>query len=271
MNSTLQPPATDQKPAGIECRGIRHAWVNGDGEDYHALANIDLSVAPGEFVSVVGPSGCGKSTLLRIIAGLQRPTAGTVHMDGTAVVDGPCREIGMVFQEPSLFPWLSATDNVAFGPMLDAIPRQERRADAIRWLEKVGLAAFAGYFPHQLSGGMKQRVAIARALANGANILLMDEPFAALDFQVRRQMQELLLTLWKQFQKTVVFVTHHIDEAVLLSDRVILMTAGPAAKIAESIEIATPRPRSLQAPELQQVCAEIVAHVEEHGFNGGHG
>ena len=267
MPATLPPNKTGAAASSIACRGISHGWTDAKGEEYRALSGIDFSIAPGEFVSIIGPSGSGKTTLLRIIAGLQTPTAGTVQIDGAALVEGTRREVGMVFQEASLFPWLNALDNVGFGPMLDGVSKRERRAEAQKWLDKVGLAAFGGYYPYQLSGGMKQRVAIARALANGAQILLMDEPFAALDYQVRRQMQTLLLDLWGHFKKTVVFVTHHIDEAVLLSDRIMLMTAGPEARIAEILDITLPRPRTLQAPELQQICTDVIAHVEEQGVN----
>ena len=260
-------PSDEAPPLGVEIRDVAQSWPGPNEESYTAISGVNLSIPDGEFLSIVGPSGCGKSTLLRIIAGLESPSSGEVLIGGRKV-EGTRPEVAMVFQEASLYPWLTAAGNVAFGPALSGVPPHARRRDALEWLAKVGLAEFARYFPHQLSGGMKQRVAIARALANGARVLLMDEPFAALDYQVRRQMQELLLDLWRELGKTVVFVTHHIDEAVLLSDRVALFSSGPAANVTETITLPMARPRRLHDPEIQRICAEIIAHVEEQGFNG---
>lgn len=223
--------------------GVSQSWVR-DGAQHEVLSPVDLHVRGGEFVSLVGPSGCGKSTLLRIVAGLQPPTGGEVLIGGDRV-SGPRSDVGMVFQEASLYPWLTATGNVAFGPRLRGVPASQRRDIAHHWLDRVGLSHSSRLYPYQLSGGMKQRVAIARAFANGAQVLLMDEPFAALDYAARQTMQELLTELWAEFRKTVLFVTHHLDEAVLLSDRVALLSAGPSARLVAVAPIDAPRPRAV--------------------------
>ena len=239
----------------VHVRGVQQTWTR-DGVDYVVLQKIDLDIPGGEFFSIVGPSGCGKSTLLRIIAGLQPPSSGEVIIGGR-LVRQPRTDVGMVFQEASLFPWLTAIDNVAFGPKLAGIESHVRRAQAQEWLSRVGLQDASLLYPHQLSGGMKQRVAIARVLANGARVLLMDEPFAALDYHARRNMQELLGNLWREFRKTVIFVTHHIDEAVLLSDRIALMTPGPEAGISRIVNVSEERPRDPQSEAMQALTRSI--------------
>jgi NitT/TauT family transport system ATP-binding protein len=208
-----------------------------------ALNNLSLCVRDEEFVSIVGPSGCGKSTLLRIIAGLIRPSAGEVFVDARPV-EGPGADRGMVFQSYTLFPWLTVQGNVEFGLKLRGQPVEERTQTARRYIELVGLQGTEPAYPKELSGGMQQRVAIARALANDPSILLMDEPFGALDAQTRAIMQELLLRVWEQTHKTVLFVTHDIDEAVLLSDRIYAMTARPG-RIKAELPVALPRPREV--------------------------
>lgn len=216
-----------------------------------ALDEISLTVAEREFAVIVGPSGCGKSSLLRMVAGLQRPTHGTIRIDGNDVV-APGRDRGMVFQSYTLFPWLTVMKNVEFGPALAGRSAKECEETAISYLQLVGLEAFRNAYPRQLSGGMMQRVAIARALANDPQILLMDEPFGALDAQTRTLMQELLLSIWEASHKTVLFVTHDIDEAVLLGDRIYVMTAQPG-RIKDEVPIDLPRPRSidtLTSPEF---------------------
>jgi NitT/TauT family transport system ATP-binding protein len=213
------------------------------GKPVTALDRISLDVAEEEFSVIVGPSGCGKSSLLRLVAGLIEPSAGMISLDGK-VVTRPGRDRGMVFQSYTLFPWLTVQDNVEFGLKLGGMALAERKRIAKRYIEQVGLNGFEKSYPKQLSGGMMQRVALARALANDPEILLMDEPFGALDSQTRSLMQELLLNIWEQSHKTVLFITHDIDEAILLGDRVHVMTARPG-RIKEVVEIDIARPRNV--------------------------
>ena len=213
------------------------------GKPVTALDNISLDVAEQEFSVIVGPSGCGKSSLLRLVAGLIEPSAGTISLDGKTVTR-PGRDRGMVFQSYTLFPWLTVQDNVEFGLKLAGMAVEERKRTAKRYITEVGLEGFETSYPKQLSGGMMQRVALARALANDPAILLMDEPFGALDSQTRSLMQELLLNIWEHSHKTVLFITHDIDEAILLGDRVHVMTARPG-RIKEMVEIGIPRPRNV--------------------------
>jgi NitT/TauT family transport system ATP-binding protein len=218
-----------------------------------ALENIDFSVHRREFVSVIGPSGCGKSTLIRILAGLETPSSGDVLLDGKSVV-GPGPDRGMVFQGYTLFPWLTVKGNVMFGLKIRGRGGQQAESEARQWIEVVGLSKFENSYPHQLSGGMKQRVAIARALANQPRILLMDEPFGALDAQTRAQMQAYLLQIWKNVDVTILFITHDLDEAVYLSDRILVLAANPG-RVNEVIEVPVPRPRD---PD-QSVTPEFMA------------
>lgn len=207
-----------------------------------AVDRVSLAVAQGEFVSIVGPSGCGKSTLLNAMAGLERPFEGQVLVAGEAM-RAPRPEIGMVFQQPHLFPWKSVRRNIAHGPRARGKPKAEALRIADDLIEMIGLTRFASAYPHTLSGGMQQRVAIARALANQPRVLLMDEPFGALDAQTRAVMQDNLLELRERINATIVFVTHDIDEAILLSDRVLIMSAGPG-RLLRDLEVNLPRPRS---------------------------
>jgi NitT/TauT family transport system ATP-binding protein/sulfonate transport system ATP-binding protein len=211
-------------------------------EPTRALEPIDLSIGNNDFVTILGPSGCGKSTLLRIVAGLDRPTSGRVLLDGREVT-GPGADRGMVFQSYTLFPWLTVRDNIVFGLRERGISEIERGKIADRFIEQVGLTGFGGHWPKQLSGGMQQRTAIARALANDPKILLLDEPFGALDNQTRVLMQEMLLGIWERDQKTVLFVTHDIEEAIFLGSRVLVMSARPG-RIKADIKIELPHPRS---------------------------
>ena len=206
-----------------------------------ALYDISLTIRKNEFVSLLGPSGCGKTTLIRIIAGLLTADRGDVRVNAH-VVNTPGRDRCMVFQQFGLLPWRTVVSNVEFGLEIEGVPREERRAQAEKYLELVGLKGFENYYPHQISGGMQQRVGIARALSKKPEILLMDEPFGAVDAQTREQLQEELLKIWAQTETTVVFVTHSIDEAVYLSDRVIVMQARPG-RIKEEVKIDLPRPR----------------------------
>ncbi len=218
-----------------------------DGSTQAALGRINLSVEDGEFVSVVGPSGCGKSTLLRIVAGLESASEGTAYFDGEPIA-GPSRRRGMVFQEYALPPWKTVQANVELGLKFRGVSAAERRAVAARWIALVGLQGFEDRYPQELSGGMRQRCALARTLANDAELLLMDEPFAALDAQTREIMQDELLKIWGEQieparRKTVLFVTHSIDEAIFLSDRVVVMSARPGV-IKEVFVNMLPRPRT---------------------------
>jgi NitT/TauT family transport system ATP-binding protein len=214
-----------------------------------AVESLDLTVREKEFVCIVGPSGCGKSTMLRVVAGLVRPSSGEVILNGRSVVE-PGADRGMVFQSYTLFPWLTVQGNVEFGPRLREVPDAERSAAARRYIDLVGLRGFEQSYPKELSGGMMQRAAIARSLANDPEILLMDEPFGALDAQTRALMQELLLNVWQQTRKTVLFVTHDIEESILLGDRVYIMTARPG-RIKEEVAISLPRPRTLEVVDSE--------------------
>ncbi len=218
--------------------------VFGRGKSAHvAVAHCTLEAEPGEFICLLGPSGCGKSTLLNAVAGYVKPTRGKITVDGEPIVrPGPDR--GMVFQQYSLFPWKTVEENVVFGPRCRGASYAAGSSAANTFLEMVGLTAFAHRYPAELSGGMKQRVGIARALVNYPRVLLMDEPFGALDAQTRIMMQENLLRLWSEFRNTVLFVTHDVDEAVYLADRVVIMSAGPGRIIAD-IRVDLPRPREL--------------------------
>jgi ABC-type nitrate/sulfonate/bicarbonate transport system ATPase subunit len=233
-----------------------------------ALVPTDLDVAPGEFVSILGPSGCGKSTLLRIVAGLDRPTAGSVTLNGRAVTRaGPDR--GMVFQSYTLFPWLTVEQNILFGLRERRMPEAEAREIAARFIARTGLRGFEHHWPRQLSGGMQQRTALARALANDPEILLLDEPFGALDHQTRELMQELLLEVWgadsPERRKTVLFVTHDIDEAIFLANRVLVMSARPGRVKAE-VPVPLPYPRDWTVKttaEFGAMKARLMAEIRE--------
>ena len=211
--------------AKIHVERLSHSYVR-DGETVTALDDISLAVASGEFVSIVGPSGCGKTTLLSIIAGFLRPTAGEVRVAG-APVSGPGHDRGVVFQSFALFNWLTVQENIEFGPRMRGVPARERRERSEKLLTMVGLTRFRNRYPYELSGGMKQRAAIVRSLANDPEILLMDEPFGALDAQSREMMQEELVRIWQSSGKTILFVTHSIDEAIYLSSRVVVFTFRP--------------------------------------------
>ena len=206
-----------------------------------ALQPTTLDVATNDFITILGPSGCGKSTLLRIVAGLDTPTTGDVLLDGQPV-RGPGADRGMVFQSYTLFPWLTVRENICFGLREKGMPAREQADIAARFIEEVGLKGFEGHFPKQLSGGMQQRVALARALANDPKILLLDEPFGALDNQTRALMQELLLSIWELHKKTVLFVTHDIDEAIFMANRCVVFSARPG-RIKNELEIDLPYPR----------------------------
>jgi ABC-type nitrate/sulfonate/bicarbonate transport system ATPase subunit len=226
-----------------------------DTDEVEALGCIDLTIDAGQFVCLIGASGCGKSTLLRILAGFEEPTTGDVLASGKPI-RGPSVDRGMVFQDYALFPWMTVKQNVGFGPRQRQLPRKEVESIAEKFMELVGLEQFADRYPSQLSGGMKQRVAIARVLANNASILLMDEPFAALDALTREQLQQELLQIWTRNGVTVVFVTHSVEEAVLLADRVLVMSAGPG-RIENDIKIGLPRPREVSSQEFNAIRRDV--------------
>ena len=261
--STMVAPTSEV----LSVRGVSKRFRSAHG-DTLALQATDLAVAENDFVTILGPSGCGKSTLLRIIAGLELPTSGEVLQDGRRI-DGPGADRGMVFQSYTLFPWLTVLENVCFGLRERGLPRAEQVGVARDFIGRVGLAGFERHYPKQLSGGMQQRTALARALANQPRMLLMDEPFGALDHQTRELMQELLLDVWEAERKTVLFVTHDIDEAVFMANRVVVMSARPG-RIKLDRPVPLPRPRhysvktsppfaALKAALTDEVRAEVLA------------
>ena len=223
------------------------------GAPTQALAPVDLTVSEGEFVAILGPSGCGKSTLLRVVAGLDHPTSGSVTLDGAPVTQ-PGADRGMVFQSYTLFPWLTVAENIAFGPRERGVGLAERRAIAEKLMAQVGLTQFANHYPKMLSGGMQQRAALARALANDPKVLILDEPFGALDHQTRSLMQELLLSIWEAHHKTVLFVTHDIEEAVFMANRVLVMSARPGRFKCE-VAVPFPHPRSYKIKTTPEFAA----------------
>jgi NitT/TauT family transport system ATP-binding protein len=253
-----------------------HIEFDHQGGKRAAVQDAQLDIRPGEFVCLLGPSGCGKSTLLNAMAGFVSPTRGELTIDGKGV-DAPSPDRGMVFQQHSLFPWKTVRDKVAFGPLMAGASRNEACSVARTFLSLVGLAAFEDAYPGTLSGGMQQRVGIARALANYPSVLLMDEPFGALDAQTRIMMQENLLEIWREFRNTVVFVTHDIDEAVFLSDRIVVMSASPGRIIAD-IKVTLPRPReqrlltSAAFMDYKRQCLDLIRQETLRAFqqqNGG--
>jgi NitT/TauT family transport system ATP-binding protein len=270
----LRPASRAQRRGREECisgwntRGFMAPYITGRNVNLtfrppnrgpvRALAGFDIEVEEGEFLSIVGPSGCGKSTFLNVLLGLVRPDSGDLRLDGKAIA-GPGTDRAMVFQEFGLLPWRTVLNNVELGLELKGVPAQKRRPIADKFIQMVGLAGFEAHYPHELSGGMKQRVGLARALATDPDVLLMDEPFAALDAQTRDIMQVELLRIWQEARKTVLFVTHQIDEAIYLSDRVMVMTKRPGhAKKIFTIDL--PRPRDYEmrvTPEFNDLKLEI--------------
>jgi len=257
----------DKSASAIVCEDVGKIWAVGTNRAHEAVSSLDLTVAPGEFVVLLGPSGCGKSTLLYMCAGLESVTSGSIHSFGTEVKE-PGPERSLIFQETSLFPWLTVGQNVTFGLSLGTANAKKRKAVAEEVLSKVGLLAAIDKRPDELSGGMRQRVAVARALAMQPKVLLMDEPFAALDVQTRAKMQDFLLDVWKSSGASVLFVTHHIDEAIALADRVAVFTSRPG-QIKEIVPIDLPRPRdqfSDAAMKLRMQLTEILSSEVERAF-----
>ncbi|WP_026224418.1 ABC transporter ATP-binding protein [Methyloversatilis thermotolerans] len=258
------PPAT---AAGhIDIRDVSVRFVQ-NGRPFDAVSSVSLDVKPGEFVSIVGPSGCGKSTLLNIVAGFLRADAGRVTVDGQGI-SGPGADRGVVFQQYSLFPWLTVRQNVEFGLKMKGVGRMLREARARTLLGLAGLLSFENHYPDQLSGGMKQRVGIVRALATSPQVMLMDEPFGALDAQTRVVMQEILTNMWQQLKLSVLFITHDIEEAIFLSDKVYVMTARPG-RIKAEIPIPLPRPRTpdmLSSPAFLSLHRQLRALIREESL-----
>ncbi|MBE9076065.1 ABC transporter ATP-binding protein [Romeria aff. gracilis LEGE 07310] len=256
--ATRAQPELDQDQPKLAVSGVYKSFQS-QGKPLMVLQDIDLEIYPREFTCLVGSSGCGKSTLLNIVAGLMSPSAGKIAVDGRPVT-GPGSDRGMVFQTYTLYPWLTVAGNIQFGLRLRGMSRGERRDRVAYYLDVVGLSQFADAYPKQLSGGMKQRVAIARALANDPEVLLMDEPFGALDAQTKEQMQQFLLRLWRQTHTTVLMITHDIEEAIFLSQRVYVMSARPG-KIKRTIPIELPPNRELEIkldPEFIDIKRDII-------------
>jgi NitT/TauT family transport system ATP-binding protein len=245
----------------LDLRGVGKVYEL-NGQKIEALRDASLVVTKGEFVCLIGASGCGKSTLLRIVAGFEPPSSGQALM-WDKPVGGPAPDRGMVFQDYGLFPWLTVRQNIGFGPSSRGLPRAEVRDTVERFVTMVGLTRFADAYPHQLSGGMKQRVAIARVLANEAEMVLMDEPFGALDAMTRERLQDELLDIWQRTKLTVLFVTHSIEEAIFLADRVVVMEPGPG-RIASEHLITLPRPRDVASPEFNEVRRDLSARLHSH-------
>ena len=250
-------------PPVLRVRDISKVWrIERTGEEVMALGGISIDFEQGEFLAIVGPSGCGKSTLLQIVAGLEEPTGGTIEVTGSQDTQ---KLTGTVFQEYALFPWRTVLENIVFGPEARGVPRTQREAQAQMLIDLVHLRGFEHRYPHELSGGMRQRVALARALANDPRVLLFDEPLASLDAQTRKVLQTELVRIWQETKRTFVYITHALDEAILLGDRVVLFTARPG-RIKEIVLVPLPRPRSItgrrEAELLEYLSERIREEVE---------
>lgn len=259
---TMPEPRGQDAPRSIafEAKNLHKVFVG--EQPVHALVDINLQLKAGSFTCIVGPSGCGKSTLLRILGGLEEKTSGSLQV---SLPESKVPQSAFVFQEHGVFPWMNVLQNVAFGQRMAGTGKKEREDQAHRWIQDAGLAGFEGSYPHQLSGGMRQRIAIARAFATGSPALLMDEPLGALDAQTRTLMQEQLVRLWERERKTVVLVTHSIEEALLLGDEIIMMTARPAS-VKETIPVPFSRPRGLEIerdPQFTEMKSSIWASMRD--------
>jgi NitT/TauT family transport system ATP-binding protein len=255
------PSPAESAPPAIELRRVTKTFDTPGGGRYTAIRDLDLTVAPGEFCAVVGPTGCGKSSTLTLISGLEAPTEGEVFVRGRSVT-GIASEIGFVFQTDAIFPWKSVLDNVVAGPRFRGKRKADARANARDWLRRVGLSGFEDRYPHQLSGGMRKRVALAQSLINEPGILLMDEPFSALDVQTRAIMSTELLSLWDLTRPAVVFVTHDLEEAIALADKVVVLTAGPAT-VKAVFPVDLPRPRVVQEVRFEAAFVDLYHQIWE--------
>jgi NitT/TauT family transport system ATP-binding protein len=248
-------------PTAVALKNVARRFVTPAGEILSALEDFDLSIAPGEFFAIVGPTGCGKSTTLGLIAGLAKPQAGEVTLFD-APVDSVDRRVGFVFQQDAVFPWRNVLGNVMAGPLFRGVPKNQAEAMARDWINRVGLKGFEDHHPHQLSGGMRKRVALAQTFINNPQVLLMDEPFSSLDVQTRELMQEELLQLWAQAKSAVLFVTHDLDEAILLADRVAVLTTRPArVKSVHTIDL--PRPRDVAKLRYDERFIAIARNISD--------
>ena len=259
LASWCEKVAESATGAAIELDRVTKRFVSPTGKSFTALRDLDLSVAAGEFVAVVGPTGCGKSTTLALISGLEPPSLGTIRVFGEPV-KSVGRSVGYVFQRDAVFPWKNVLENVAMGPRFRGADNEEANTQAREWIARVGLAGFERYYPHQLSGGMRKRVALAQTLINQPRILLMDEPFSALDVQTRALMENELLELWASTGASVVFVTHDLEEAIGLADRVVVITAGPGT-VKGTYRVDLPRPRNIAEVRFQPRFIEIYEEV----------
>jgi ABC-type nitrate/sulfonate/bicarbonate transport system ATPase subunit len=259
--ASVQSASSSTVAAGVRIDGVVKHFANPTGQPVRVLDRLDLDVDSGSFVCLLGPSGCGKTTLLNIIAGFERPDQGSVRVDND-LVRGPGPDRGVVFQDYAIYPWLTVEQNIAFGPRVRGVPAATIRATTERYLGMMGLEAFATYLPKQLSGGMRQRVAIARVLANEPRVLLMDEPFAALDALTRTMLQRELVRVWLREKLTVLFVTHNIEEALLLGDRVVLMSRRPG-RIKQDRRVALDRPRDVSDARFNELRRELLELLEE--------
>lgn len=244
----------------LDIKGVNKKFISKHKQTY-TLDNINLSFKKGEFICLLGPSGCGKSTLLNIIAGLETPSEGKIYLNEKEI-SGVGVDRAVMFQESALFPWLKVIDNVEFGMKIAGVPKKERREKALNYLKMVHLAKFQNSFIHELSGGMRQRVALARALTLDSEVLLMDEPFAALDSQTKSILQSELQKVWLETKKTIIFVTHNVEEAVLLGDRVIVMSTNPG-KVKKEFKIELGRPRTIENIDLAYVMAQVMKELKE--------
>lgn len=265
FNATTYFDAIYARPVILEAKKLTQSFKHGKTERT-ILNQLDLKIHKREFICVIGPSGCGKSTFSRIVAGLDPYSSGELLVDGQAI-EGPSPERGMVFQGYTLFPWKTVKENVMFGPLMKGASNASAESSAREWIDIIGLEKYQDQYPHQLSGGMKQRVAIARALVNEPKILLMDEPFGALDPHTRQKMQKHLMDLWQNIDITIIFVTHDMDEAILLADRIVALKANPG-EIKEIIEVNLPRPRNpelMLSPEFKQLRERVdfLVHAQE--------
>ncbi|HHV72104.1 MAG TPA: ABC transporter ATP-binding protein [Clostridia bacterium] len=263
---SLAAASVEESKLKLQIKDVSKVYGSGPNA-ITALQRTSIDINEGEFVTILGPSGCGKSTLLKIIAGLEQPSSGVILLDNKKIT-GPGSDRGMVFQGYTLFPWLTVQDNIEFGLELKGLSEREKREISSYYLQMIGLTDFAKAYPKSLSGGMKQRVAIARALANDPEVLLMDEPFGALDAQTRTIMQELLLKIWEKTKKTIIFVTHDVEEAIFIGDKIYVMTARPGRVKAE-IQIFLPRPRGYEVKtekEFLDIKRQVLALIREESI-----